>query len=1573
MERKVEMVFTGKKNKRVKANDMKRGEKMKKVAILLAVMGVFFGLSGLVLAYEFVSLDYPGEAYTRAFGINNSGVVVGDYYSDYYHGFVFDGDTYSMLEVPSGYNSYCGGINDSGNIVGDNFVYNASTGTFTTLEVPEALYVYAYDINESGVVAGHFLYGAWGVAHGFVYDGDTYTVLDVPGATETWAYGVNDFGEVVGYYYSDSSGYHGFIFNDGTYTTMDFPEGMGTFAYGINNSGHVVGYYFDYYYGSHGFVFDGDKFTTVDVPDASETWVRGINDSGDIVGFFSAGSDYYGFIANAPPPEGSAPDSTANFLYASTNLDPINTFSGELFSRKPRDFDLGGPMPLYFQRYYASYLRRSSIVGDLGSNWRHNFDARLYRVGNKITYVSNDGRVTDFLKDLGTGVWNQLTNTDTPYQLSVVLGQDVVLYDTEDDRIYTFDFTTSSVIIGKLVRIEDGHGNAHTVTYDLTNGHIETVSDGLGRTLTFYYNSDAIPKISVVSDGTRSVSYQYTDPIDSEYLTLATDGLIGGTEYSYKDTSANADHALMTSMTRPRGNVPYSQTFFDPSTTASGRVAAQTDADGNTFSLDYSGLETTLTDPLGNTRVHTHTGTGEFNNRQDQAGESFSMGSDPTGRRNSLTDRLGDTTTIDYDARNGYISYVLNADGSNISFFYTERLFGEITLYDFTGVSYADGSSESLSYDANGNLTSHTDQNGNTNTATYNARGQSLTTTNAAGGTTVYTYNTDATPASTTDPAGNTTSFGYDGLKRTNLIVFADGNTMGFTYNDHDQLVTETDPNKNTTSLDYDANGNLISITDHLGNSIGYGYDGNDRIVSRTDPMGNIASRSFSPLGKIATITDENSNTTVFDYDILGRLTTTTDPVGNVWSRSYNAEAILSSLTDPLGNTTRFESDSMGRITRTTSPLGNQSSVSYDAMGRIVKTTDAAGNTSTLSRDPGGLLSSVTLDSGPVTASYTRNSLDQITIVTDPGGNDWLRNYDNQGRLTSSNDPLGNTIAVSYDSRNRISLITYPDSLGTLDLDYNPVGNLVRASYLGGPRLNYTYDENYRLTAANGITRSYDANGRINNTNGIAIGRDAGGRIISITLASGKRVTYEYFANDSLKRVVDWIGGATTFDYDDAGRLTETTRPNGVNTTYTWDADSRLTGITEGAVSDITLIRNPIGQITTATRNVPLPGSAAGLTGSNNTYDAASQVSGFDYDPLGRLRDDGDRTYAWDLSSRLTSITQSATTTSFTYDSTGHRLSRTSGGVTVGYVWNYALGLPSISIETRDGANLRYYIHTPGGALLYSIDAVSNARNFYHYDEMGNTIFVTDGGGSVIASYAYTPYGQMIASTGSVNNPFSWQGRYGIMAEGNGLYYVRARYYDANTGRFISRDPIKAIGPREINPYQYALGNPLMFVDVTGRKTQAELHQEISEVLQELAAAQATSDDAIAAHEAAVDAHAAAVAEWRDAAWDAQDAAHDAAVDATLAVVEAARAAAAAQKAYEDAKADAKKNHCKAYRLHLKHVKIKKAIPELEKERDEARENLNGTNTSKKKLRAAEKAYNDAVQELAEFEVEYGL
>lgn len=202
---------------------------------------------------------------------------------------------------------------------------------------------------------------------------------------------------------------------------------------------------------------------------------------------------------------------------------------------------------------------------------------------------------------------------------------------------------------------------------------------------------------------------------------------------------------------------------------------------------------------------------------------------------------------------------------------------------------------------------------------------------------------------------------------------------------------------------------------------------------------------------------------------------------------------------------------------------------------------------------------------------------------------------------------------------------------------------------------------------------------------------------------------------------------------------------------------------------------------------------------------------------MGRLLSDDTRAYTWDLASRLTSFKEVSTTT-FTSDGFGMRLSRTAGVTTQEYVWNYAFGLPSISVVRQPaGGDLRYYIHLPGGTLLHSIEAADDTRRFYHSDEMGTTLFLTDDLGVITDTYGITPYGMVTAKTGSTDNPFTFLGAYGVMQEGDtGLYYMRARYYDSATNRFVSRDPVKSIAPKQINPYLYAADNPLRYVDASG-------------------------------------------------------------------------------------------------------------------------------------------------------------
>ena len=102
---------------------------------------------------------------------------------------------------------------------------------------------------------------------------------------------------------------------------------------------------------------------------------------------------------------------------------------------------------------------------------------------------------------------------------------------------------------------------------------------------------------------------------------------------------------------------------------------------------------------------------------------------------------------------------------------------------------------------------------------------------------------------------------------------------------------------------------------------------------------------------------------------------------------------------------------------------------------------------------------------------------------------------------------------------------------------------------------------------------------------------------------------------------------------------------------------------------------------------------------------------------------------------------------------------------------------------------------------------------FYHADHLGSIRAVTNAAGLAVNSYSYDAYGNFESRSETVTNPYAFTGRE-YDAE-SGLFYYRARYYDANTGRFTQEDPI-GFGGGDRNLYRYVFNNPINSIDPTG-------------------------------------------------------------------------------------------------------------------------------------------------------------
>lgn len=180
--------------------------------------------------------------------------------------------------------------------------------------------------------------------------------------------------------------------------------------------------------------------------------------------------------------------------------------------------------------------------------------------------------------------------------------------------------------------------------------------------------------------------------------------------------------------------------------------------------------------------------------------------------------------------------------------------------------------------------------------------------------------------------------------------------------------------------------------------------------------------------------------------------------------------------------------------------------------------------------------------------------------------------------------------------------------------------------------------------------------------------------------------------------------------------------------------------------------------------------------------------------------------YAWDYENRLTSATLGTSAVSYKYDALGRRVKR----------------IDPTGSETKftyDGLDVVMDDDSVSGITKYQnglgIDDKLKLTNgtdtkYFLQDHLGSTTGLLDSSGNIVSSASYDSFGN---STNNLTTRYQYTGR--EKDEFTGLMYYRARWYDANLGRFISEDPIGFAGG-DINLYGYVWSNPQSFTDPTG-------------------------------------------------------------------------------------------------------------------------------------------------------------
>jgi RHS repeat-associated protein len=235
----------------------------------------------------------------------------------------------------------------------------------------------------------------------------------------------------------------------------------------------------------------------------------------------------------------------------------------------------------------------------------------------------------------------------------------------------------------------------------------------------------------------------------------------------------------------------------------------------------------------------------------------------------------------------------------------------------------------------------------------------------------------------------------------------------------------------------------------------------------------------------------------------------------------------------------------------------------------------------------------------------------------------------------------------------------------------------------------------------------------------------------------------------------------------------------------------------------------------------------SGISSGSFSFNQDDELSSETYDQDGNVTATGGKSFTYDSENHLVAMSASGTAASLAYDAFGNRVSKTMNGVTTKYLVEDDLnptGYPQVFDELNSsGAVTRTY--TYGLQRIDENQPVSSVwtPSFYNYDGGGNVRQLTNSAGTVTDSYEYDAYGNEFTVTGTTPNEFMYRGEQ--YDSDLGLYYLRARYMNPVTGRFMSRDPEegKVKDPRTLHKYLYADGDPLDGIDPTGGEDLLEL------------------------------------------------------------------------------------------------------------------------------------------------------
>ena len=1040
---------------------------------------------------------------------------------------------------------------------------------------------------------------------------------------------------------------------------------------------------------------------------------------------------------------------------------PVDMVSGCVVDQAT-DLEFGNLVPLVFKRLYSS-TRRSDRQAQLGPGWAHSFEQTISDNGKALVLRDAEGRLVSFDRvQPGQSTFHRRER--------LWLHVEERGYRVESlrhHRNHHFERVDADEP-ARLSRIDDRYGNALTFSYD--HGRLQYVADPSGRRVELSWGrhrgAHRIEALSVVARGSsvQTVRYRYDS---AGCLSSVTDSCGHSDVYEYDSKR---------------------------------RMVVATIKTGAKFQYEY--------DDETNRCIRTWGPKGLY-----RVPIEYDL-----DKRRTVTS--GEEPRI--------------YDWNDLGLMTREATPSGIVLKE-------------RAFDDDGYLIAEVDGAGNGMRYWYDEMGQVIRAVDAAERVTAFEY-AYGRPIKRTTPDGQVTQYSYDQAGSLTGVCRPNGASYTVHRDERGRIVAVDGPSGRLAAYEYDAEHNLLAEIDERGQRISYSYDAMGRPVSRTDALGHVTQVHYDAMGRRTAVVRPDGSSHRVRRDAMGKVVERTDPMGSTWNYRYAGMGVMTHIIEPDGNEWRLDYTTFERLARVRNPSGEEYSFEYDEAGRVVAENSFDERERRYSYDAAGLLGRVDFNDGTHRELYYDPS-HRVVQAKVSDGSEVVYRRDAHGRLMEAHaqaaDGTDNRVVFQRDDHGRV--VAEQQDGRWLRFEYDTMDRRTSVGLPDGSSTRYDYGVASDLLALE------------HNGHRLDFQRDAGGRAQRIIASTGPAdQRHERFTltqlHDELDRVIEQrvdaaaSGDATQpaavmrrFEYDRNGRVTRIADQRWGDTEIAYDANDRLLSHVSSTTREA-FEYDGAGYMETTLQQLS-SGSAKKekwQLGPGNRLLATSEHE-YEYDERGRrthkrstAEDGGCIEYRWNASNQLTSVTTAdGREVSYHYDALGRRIRKevaSGDGEPISrtqLLWDGDY----IAADIVDGSQRNFVHHPLSGVPL--LQSQGNEVFTCVCDQVGVVKELIDAAGQVAWSGKHAAWGQLLDSQvdevsrnqrgRDIDTPLRLRGQY-YDAEAE-IAYTRYRYFDADTCRWLSPDPIGLRGGRNLHSFNRSpthVVDPLGLADGSPHGTPAE-------------------------------------------------------------------------------------------------------------------------------------------------------